>query len=574
MTDGIERVCSEQPKRRRSSRVSDTTGQIVVPDGADGQAYSTWRVYLAYAGPGLLMSIAYLDIGNLEACLQQGAYTGLSMLWLMLAALLVGFVVQRLAARLGNVTGKHLSQLCAEEYPVSSCCLMYCMCEIAIIAADVQQVLGSALACNILFGFPLWVGCILSFLGALSLLGTEYFGVRFLEGIVASMVGLLSICFFIFAFHDPPERQAFMGGFVPYVPPKGGLVAIGALGASTMPHNIYLHSALVLSRSLNRSDRSRIEEANWYCTLDAAFSLFFALAINVAVIVAFAQAMYSPVCGALPDLAACIKPTPGQDAGTVCKADASLGEGQCGAIGLKEAGSNLAGVFGGYTSLLWGIGLLASGQSSAMMGTYAGQFLMDGFLGMDVTSWARGLGARLVAIVPAVMVASLEASGDGRFDIISEWLNVVQMLSLPFALIPLLKLTGSTRIMGPHASDQVANSAGWMLLGVLTFANGFVVSLELGLDFAELFNVSEAAVSASALSAPAAVIPLFLAYFGALGWLMLARRGPEKSISQNSSEAGIACRAGAYGSTDDAGADAGERGSASETPRVSVAAGV
>ncbi|GAB9463219.1 Metal ion transporter [Globisporangium polare] len=461
----------------------------------------SWSKFWAYTGPGWLMSMAYLDPGNLEADLQSGAYTRYELLYVVLLSTLAGGFYQVLAARLGTVTGKHLAQLCRSEYPRPVSLALWVMTEMAIIGSDIQEVLGSAIAFEILFNFPLWVGCLLTGLDTFTFLalhrtgGDGKGGSRYLEMFFMVLISTMCVCFFVdFTVSAPSGIEILKGVFIPRMKEQNVMQAVATLGSIIMPHNIFLHSALVQARKIDPKNKSAVREANYYFSLEAAAALFVSFLINSAVICVFASSFYSSECAALstssisslagtgiqtsciPVNAALRSGDAIYDAfsGNVCKfsgdeallckfcyvdkhsdpvmggmtATALPAPGYCQEIGLAEAGEAVREALGGYAKVVWAVGLLASGQASTMTGTYAGQFVMEGFLDIRIDAWKRVALTRGVALVPAVIVAVISQNSQFRSDRFNELLNVLQSVQLPFALIPLLAFTSSSGVMG------------------------------------------------------------------------------------------------------------------------------
>jgi natural resistance-associated macrophage protein len=328
----------------------------------------------------------------------------------------MGLVLQLLAARLGVVTGKNLAEHCRERYNIYVSYTLWVMTELAIIGSDIQEVVGSAIAINILSHgkIPLYGGALITVADTFTFLILEKYGIRKLEALFASLIAIMAISFGVeYVISDPDEIKVLVGVVVPDVDSRTLGVAVGLLGAILMPHNIYLHSALVQSRNINKQDKKEIQEANKYYAIESAIALFISFVINLFVVVVFARGFYG-----VPD------------------ADS---------IGLETAGTYLRDKYGEFSQYIWAIGLLAAGQSSTMTGTYAGQFVMEGFLQFKIPRWKRLLITRSVAIVPAVIVAIV---AHGHLDSLDEWLNVLQSVQLPFALLPVLLFTSDTRIMG------------------------------------------------------------------------------------------------------------------------------
>ncbi|XP_039056175.1 metal transporter Nramp5-like [Hibiscus syriacus] len=401
-----------------------------------------WRKFLSYVGPGFLVSLAYLDPGNLETDLQAGAKHGYELLWVVLIGLIFALIIQSLAANLGVSTGKHLSELCKAEYPILVKYCLWLLAEIAVIAADIPEVIGTAFGLNILFNIPVWVGVLCTGLSTLLLLGLQRYGVRKLEMLIAILVFVMAGCFFGEMSHvKPPASGVIKGMFVPKLAGQGATGdAIALLGALVMPHNLFLHSALVLSRKVPTSVHG-INAACRYFLLESGFALFVAFLINVAVV---------------------------SVSGSVCSADNLSDDDhrRCNDLNLNSASFLLQNVLGKSSSTLYAIALLASGQSSTITGTYAGQFIMQGFLDLKMKKWVRNLMTRCIAITPSLIVSIIGGSqGAGRLIIIA---SMILSFELPFALIPLLKFSSSSTKMGPYKNSIIIIVISWILgIGII-----------------------------------------------------------------------------------------------------------
>ncbi|KAB5557214.1 hypothetical protein DKX38_008123 [Salix brachista] len=413
-----------------------------------------WRKFLSYVGPGFLVSLAYLDPGNLETDLQAGANHRYELLWVILIGLIFALIIQSLSANLGVSTGKHLAELCKAEYPKYVKYCLWLLAEIAVIAADIPEVIGTAFALNILFHIPVWVGVLCTGCSTLLLLGLQKYGVRKLELLIAVLVFVMAACFFgEMSYVKPPATDVLKGMFIPKLSGQGGTGdAIALLGALIMPHNLFLHSALVLSRKIPNSVRG-INDACRYFLIESGFALLVAFLINLAVI---------------------------SVSGTVCSAQNLPSENadRCGDLTLNSASFLLRNVLGKSSSKIYAIALLASGQGSTITGTYAGQYIMQGFLELKMRTWIRNLLTRCIAIAPSLVVSIISgSSGASRLIIIA---SMILSFELPFALIPLLKFSSSTTKMGPHKNSIYIIVISWILgLGIISIniyylSTGFV----------------------------------------------------------------------------------------------------
>ncbi|KAH9309156.1 hypothetical protein KI387_037067, partial [Taxus chinensis] len=383
-----------------------------------------WRKFIEFVGPGFLVCIAYIDPGNLESDLQAGAQYKYELLWIILVASIFALIIQSLAAKLGVSTGMHLAEHYRAEYPKKINFLLWMLAEVAVIAADIPEVIGSAFALNMLFHIPVWGGVLLTGLSTLLLLGLQRYGIRKLEMVVALLVFIMFGCFFgEMASAKPKPTEILRGMFVPQLSGTGATgLAISLLGALVMPHNLFLHSALVLSRKVPRTVPA-INSAFKYFVLESAIALFISFLINVSIVTV---------------------------SGAVCSMTNLSPEDtdNCNNLDLNKSAFLLKHVLGQWSSKVFAVALLASGQSSTITGTYAGQYVMQGFLNMKIKTWKRNLLTRCIAILPSLVVSIISgSSGAGRLIIIA---SMILSFELPFALIPLLKFTSSKIKMGPH----------------------------------------------------------------------------------------------------------------------------
>lgn len=416
---------------------------VIWEDSLQGSGFS-WRSLLHHMGPGFLMCIAFVDPGNLEANLQTGAHTGYSLLWLLLWATAMGFLLQSLAARLGVATGRHLAQHCRDRYPGPVRIVLWLMAELAIIGSDIQEVIGTAIALLLLTNgaLPLWGGVIVAAVAAYVILLLERFGLRWLEALFQVLVAFMAVTMgALFFFADVPFGQVARGLLVPRLDPGALPLAAALLGSIVMPHNLFLHSALLHNRELPHSSRSvGPRQSLFYYNLEAAAAVFVTLVINTAVISVFARGFY--------------------------------GHKVADKIGLENAGQYLGSRFGQKMQLIWAVGLLAAGQSSTMTGTYAGQFVMEGYLRIRMKPAARALITRAVAVGPTLLVALSARSDSTHLDTLSQWLNVLQSVQLPFAVVPLLALTSDRGVMGiGFANSRMTTVLAWVVAGCIVAVN-------------------------------------------------------------------------------------------------------
>ncbi|GJM95331.1 hypothetical protein PR202_ga12051 [Eleusine coracana subsp. coracana] len=409
----------------------------------------SWRKLWLYTGPGFLMSIAFLDPGNLEGDLQAGAVAGDTLLWLLLWATAMGLLVQLLAARLGVATGRHLAELCRDEYPDAARRALWLMAEVAMVGADIQEVIGSAIAIKILSrGYlPLWAGVVITALDCFIFLSLENYGVRKLEAVFAFLIATMAISFaWMFTDTKPNGKDLLVGILVPKLSSRTIRQAVGVVGCVIMPHNVFLHSALVQSRKIDQNKEYQVREALRYYSIESTVALAVSFMINLFVTTVFAKGFY--------------------------------GSKVAGNIGLENAGQYLQEKFGGggFPILyIWGIGLLAAGQSSTITGTYAGQFIMGGFLNLRLKKWIRALITRSFAIVPTIIVALYFDASDSALDVLNEWLNVLQSIQIPFALIPLITLVSKEEVMGVFKIGPNTQAVTWTVATLLITINGYLL---------------------------------------------------------------------------------------------------
>lgn len=448
-----QQVCEIAPvSRANSNRIAalNLDGQSPPCIHDYDQQKPGWRKFLPYVGPGFLVSLAYLDPGNLETDLQAGANHGYELLWVILLGLIFALIIQSLAANLGVSTGRHLAELCKAEYPKYVRWSLWLLAEVAVIAADIPEVIGTAFALDILFHIPVWAGVLITGLSTLLLLGLQKYGIRKLELLISVLVFTMAACFFgELSYVKPPASGVLKGMFIPKLSGQGATGdAIALLGALVMPHNLFLHSALVLSRKVPNSVRG-INEACRYFLIESGFALFVAFLINVSIV---------------------------SVSGSVCMAENLSPEnaGQCGDLTLKGASFLLKNVLGKSSSTIYAIALLASGQSSTITGTYAGQYIMQGFLDLKMRKWLRNLMTRCVAIIPSLFVSIIGgSSGASRLIIIA---SMILSFELPFALIPLLKFSSSNPKMGPHKNSIYIIVISWTLGLVIIGINVYYLS--------------------------------------------------------------------------------------------------
>jgi manganese transport protein len=403
-----------------------------------------WRHWRAYVGPALLVSVGYMDPGNWGTDLAGGALYKYGLLWVVAAASLMAIVLQVLSARLGVATGKDLAQASRDWYPRWTRWPNWLLCELAIGACDLAEVLGSAVALNLLFHIPLFWAVLITAGDVFLLLALQRFGVRTVEAVVVLLIATIGVCYFIEIFVLPRTGPSFAEMGRALVTPglrEVGMayVTIGIIGATVMPHNLYLHSALVQSRSMG-NDHDSIRTAIKYNTIDSTVALSLAFLVNAAILVLAANVFY------------------GRDSVVVAGGDVvRFGEAS---DWIRIAYLTLAPLLGtAAASILFAVALLASGQSSTITGTLAGQVVMEGFMHWRLSPWVRRLITRALAILPAVLIIGVR--GDGSVNDLLTLSQVVLALQLPLAMFPLLQFTSSRYRMGPWRSGWFLLLTGW-----------------------------------------------------------------------------------------------------------------
>jgi manganese transport protein len=420
---------------------SEVHGSVAVAPGTP-----LWQRALRFAGPGLLVAVGYMDPGNWATDIEAGSVFGYALLFVVLLSSVAAIVLQVLALRLGIVARMDLARACRERYGAPARLALWLMAEVAIVACDVAEVLGSALALHLLFGMSLVAGIVVTAFDTLLVLGLKGQGFRQVEAIVLGLVATIGLCFAIELGLVGPDWHAVAAGFVPRTEalrdPHALYIAIGILGATVMPHNLYLHSSIVQTRRIGPRDAERAAALR-LSTVDTVGSLLLALLVNAAILTLAARAFH--------------------------------GTGHAGVTEIQDAYHLLDPIVGtGAASLLFGVALLASGQSSTFTGTIAGQVMMEGFLKLKIPCWQRRVVTRGLALVPALAgVLWLGDAGVGTLLVASQ---VVLSLQLPFAIWPLVRLTSDRAVMGRFANGPVLKAAAWALFAVITAANAWLLA--------------------------------------------------------------------------------------------------
>lgn len=418
--------------------MEDVHSGIRIPK--DGSAL---RKFFAFAGPALLVSVGYMDPGNWGTDLAGGAMYGYKLMWVILASSIMAMILQTLCARLGIATGHDLAQACRTRYKKPANFVLWILCELAIIACDLAEVIGSAVALNLLFNIPIIIGVFITGFDVLILLAFMQFGFRKIEAIILTLVGTIGACFLIEVILAQPEwGSVLLGTFVPSLPDKQALyISLGILGATVMPHNLYLHSAVVHTRDIEQTPAGK-RQAIKYNTWDTIIALGLAFFVNAAILI-LAGAVFHTT-------------------------------GHTNVEDLGEAHRLLAPLLGTtVASTAFAVALLASGQSSTITGTLAGQIVMEGFLHIRIKPWLRRIISRVLAIIPAVIMIYISGGQDTvGLLVISQ---VVLSMQLPFAIFPLLMFTSNPKYMGEFVNPLWLKIVGYAICVVIALLNIYLL---------------------------------------------------------------------------------------------------
>ena len=423
-----ELTTSQRVWRREVGNVSlpEVHRSIVVPVTA-----SFWRKLFAFSGPGFLVAVGYMDPGNWATDLSGGARFGYALLMVVMISNFMAILLQHLCIKLGIATGRDLAQACRDHYSTPTVWALWILCEIAIAACDLAEVVGSAIGLQLLFGIPLVWGCVITALDVLAVLYLQNKGFRYIEALVITLILTIGTCFGIELIFSKPSILGVALGFVPgpriILNQEMLYVSIGILGATVMPHNLYLHSSIVQTRKFEQTPRGK-REAIKFATIDSTVALMFALFINGAILVLAASAFHW--------------------------------SGHQNVAEIQDAYKLLSPLLGvSFASVLFAVALLASGQNSTLTGTLAGQIVMEGFLNFRITPWVRRLLTRLIAIIPAVLVIGI--FGEGKTTQLLVASQVVLSMQLGFAVWPLVRFTGEKAKMGEFANGLIVKILGW-----------------------------------------------------------------------------------------------------------------
>lgn len=435
-------ISSDSPQPEPSQSLPDVYRSVPVK--------GTWlKRMLAFAGPGYLVSVGYMDPGNWATDMEGGSRFGYKLLWVILLSNLMAMLLQTLCARLGIGSGRDLAQACRDYYKRPASIALWILCEIAIIACDLAEVIGSAIALKLLFNIPLIWGVLITGFDVLLLLGLMKFGFRKIEAIIVTLVATVFGCFALNVFWAKPDWAGVATGLVtPSLPGKDALIiAVGILGATVMPHNLYLHSSIVQTREFEQDENGRKRAAKM-ATIDVIVALGFAFFVNAAILVVSAAVFHG---------------------GSEVVKD------------LGRAHELLKPALGGAAATLFAVALLCSGQSSTITGTLAGQIVMEGFLNIRIAPWLRRMVTRSLAIIPAILLISA-SGGDDNIQILT-LSQVVLSMQLPFAIFPLVMFTADKRRMGALVNPKWMTVAGYLICLIVTGLNIQLLVEELGMHW-------------------------------------------------------------------------------------------
>src|ERR1700726_2407761 len=437
-TDSTLSSNQEQGWRRESGSVSlpEVHRSVVVPETA-----SFWRKLIAFSGPGYLVAVGYMDPGNWATDLAGGAKFGYSLLFIVMLSNFMAILLQHLCIKLGVATGRDLAQACRDHYSTPTIWFLWILCEIPIGACDLAEVVGSAIALQLLFGIPLVWGCVITALDVLAVLYLQTKGFRYIEALVITLIATIAGCFAAELIVSKPSIVGVMLGFVPgpqIITNREMLcIGIGIIGATVMPHNLYLHSSIVQTRKFEQTSEGK-REAIKYASIDSAGALMFALFINAAILVLAASAFH-------------------------WSGHANVAE-------IQDAYKLLSPLLGvSFASVLFAVALLASGQNSTLTGTLAGQVVMEGFLNIRLRPWLRRLITRALAIIPAVLVIGI--FGERKTTQLLVASQVVLSMQLGFAVWPLLRFTDEKAKMGEFANKSWLKILGWTTAAIIIGLN-------------------------------------------------------------------------------------------------------
>ena len=427
-------------KEKAANSLNEVFSSIKVPANA-----SSWKKFMAYVGPGLLVAVGYMDPGNWATDIAGGAQFGYTLLSVILISNLFAIVLQYLSVKLGIVAERDLAQACKDHFHPSVNFILRIFCEIAIAACDLAEVIGSAIALNLLFGIPLSVGVVITVIDVFLILFLQSRGFRYIESIVGGLIFVIFASFLYEIFLSKPDIFPLLEGLIPkkeiITNPSMLYIAIGILGATVMPHNLYLHSSIVQTRDYPRTTEGK-KEALKFASLDSSLSLMLAFFINAAILIISAATFHT---------------SGNKDVADINDAYKLLS---------PLLGTTLASIF-------FGVALLASGQNSTVTGTLAGQIVMEGFLNIRLKPWVRRLITRLIAIIPALIISILYGER-GTADLLV-FSQVILSMQLSFAVVPLVMFTGNKTKMGQFVNKPWLKVLAWTISGIIIVLNLYLL---------------------------------------------------------------------------------------------------
>ena len=427
-------------KEKAANSLNEVFSSIKVPANA-----SSWKKFMAYVGPGLLVAVGYMDPGNWATDIAGGAQFGYTLLSVILISNLFAIVLQYLSVKLGIVAERDLAQACKDHFHPSVNFILWIFCEIAIAACDLAEVIGSAIALNLLFGIPLSVGVVITVIDVFLILFLQSRGFRYIESIVGGLIFVIFASFLYEIFLSKPDIIPLLEGLIPkkeiITNPSMLYIAIGILGATVMPHNLYLHSSIVQTRDYPRTAEGK-KEALKFASLDSSLSLMLAFFINAAILIISAATFHT---------------SGNKDVADINDAYKLLS---------PLLGTTLASIF-------FGVALLASGQNSTVTGTLAGQIVMEGFLNIRLKPWVRRLITRLIAIIPALIISILYGER-GTADLLV-FSQVILSMQLSFAVVPLVMFTGNKTKMGQFVNKPWLKVLAWTISGIIIVLNLYLL---------------------------------------------------------------------------------------------------
>lgn len=414
---------------------------------------SASQKFLAFLGPGLLVAVGYMDPGNWITSMQGGAQYGYTLLFVILISSLAAMLLQSMTVRLGIATGKDLAQMTRHFLSKPVAIIFWIIAELAIIATDIAEVIGSAIALDLIFGIPLIVGALITVFDVFLLLFIMRFGFRKIEAIVGTLIFTVLAIFVFEVFISSPQLTDILNGFVPHkeiVTNQGILyIALGIIGATIMPHNLYLHSSIVQSRKYDRHDNQEKAQAIKYATIDSNLQLSIAFVVNCLLLTLGAALFFGTKTndlGGFYDLYHALKTEP-----------------------------VLGATLGGIMSTLFAVALLASGQNSTITGTLAGQIVMEGFLRLSIPNWLRRLITRALAVIPVIICLIIFKGNSEKIEQLLVFSQVFLSIALPFSLIPLQLATSNKKLMGPFINKTWVNIISWTLIVILSGLNVYLI---------------------------------------------------------------------------------------------------